>query len=55
MLKKDIWSDLDELVFKSDEQFIQWRISQSHAWKRIVSDSYKVMLHGSANDEIMWL
>lgn len=52
--EKDIWSDIDNLVIKSDEPVHSMAaLVQSYAWERIAKDGYKVILHGSANDELM--
>lgn len=51
---EDIWSNLDTLVEKLEEPvhspaaYIQWQ-----AWDKIAKMGYKVVLHGSANDELM--
>lgn len=50
----DVWKDLNELVKRLEEPvhspaaYIQWL-----AWKKIADKGYKVILHGSANDELM--
>lgn len=50
----DVWKDLKELVERLEEPvhspaaYIQWL-----AWKKIADMGFKVILHGSANDELM--
>lgn len=50
----DVWKDLEKLVKNLEEPvhspaaYIQWL-----AWKRISELGFKVILHGSANDELM--
>ena len=50
----DIWPSLDKYVKIIEEPvhsmapFVQWE-----GWKKIANQGYKVILHGSANDELM--
>ena len=50
----DVWKDLNDLVEKLEEPvhspaaYVQWL-----AWRKIADMGYKVILHGSANDELM--
>lgn len=50
----EIWSSLDKYIKIIEEPvhsmapFVQWE-----GWKRIAQEGYKVILHGSANDELM--
>ncbi len=54
MSAEDAWDKLNALVYILEEPvhsmafFTQWI-----AWKAIAGEGYKVMLHGSANDELM--
>ncbi len=51
---EDVWKDLKELVGNLEEPvhspaaYVQWI-----AWKKIAGLGFKVILHGSANDELM--
>lgn len=50
----DVWKNLDQLIYNLEEPvhsaafYVQWL-----AWKQIAKEGYKVILHGSANDELM--
>tara|TARA_B100000287_G_C20663370_1_gene790908 strand:+ start:522 stop:2429 length:1908 start_codon:yes stop_codon:yes gene_type:complete len=52
--ESSIWNEIDQLVLKSDEPVHSLAaLVQSYAWEEIARRGYKVILHGSANDEIM--
>ena len=52
--KTNVFEDIDNLILNSEEPVHSMAaLVQNQAWHQISNEGYKVILHGSANDEIM--
>ena len=52
--KSDAFTDIDQLIISAEEPVHSMAVLvQNLAWHQISSEGFKVILHGSANDEIM--
>lgn len=52
--KNEIFSSIDDFIYKSEEPVHSLAsIVQNFAWGEIAKKGFKVILHGSANDELM--
>ncbi len=52
--KKEIFKSIEDFIYESEEPVHSLAsIVQKFAWDKISKEGYKVILHGSANDELM--